>query len=238
MYHFSNIIYLINNFKQTCFFYIILFVLNLYVGCTSNSNIQWVDAKYVHKDVNNVTLLVMPLSSSSLKHRGDEISQFAQMQLIYAYFNSYMLQALSEKTHSWIYAVDQCFKCNNLEFAIMHLQWKDNKFFEMLVPMSGELMYENVSPKYVLIFEDLTVERGFLPGAVQSYGSRDSYKFKVGVEYLLWDNQNQKLAAYGKLSEERSLQNDSISNTTYKEIFEYFAELIIQKSPIKKATSS
>ncbi len=54
---------------------------------------------------------------------------------------------------------------------------------------------------------------------------------KAGVKYLLWDNNKQRIAAYGKLENGLNFL-DFPTRENYVQLFEKWALLIVQKSPL------
>lgn len=218
------------NIKQLCYLCVLGFVILLNAGCASNANFHWVNPEYIQKDKDSVTFLVMPVSNDF-----EDIPKYklANHQLVHSYFNSYMRHGLPKKTTSRVFVVEQEFNPDNLKFSKKQLSTTEKTEFEMLVPVSGQIRYKNSAPKYVVFFEDLLSEMNYRFEGQQSYGGSDSFKFKVEVEYLLWDNHNQKIAAYGKLSKKLNLLGELPSSETFRHTFEEFAELIVKNGPLK-----
>lgn len=221
-----------NHSRLICLLWLIPFFVSLLSGCSS-SNIQWIDPEYTHRDQETVSLLIMPLRYQYIK--GTDVTVATQEKLVHAYFNAYIFRAMSTMTNARIVFVDHCFQPKNLTFSEIELRLKDDKMFVMSAPDSGQVIYDGARPKYVLFFEDLICSGDNTLGASQSYGWKGNYILRSGIEYLLWDNENQQIAAFGKLFDKVNTLGPLPINETYAAIFNKFAKSMIKNSPFKKS---
>lgn len=212
-----------------------------FLYCIVSSNYQFIKPEYQDKRHFKATVLALPLSNKLLSQEeqvkllnnkdGDPL-KISQNEL--SYFNNYMGPLLAEKTTASILGIDPFFKVTNVSLAYQNLSPDNKTIFNMFTPTSGQVEYRNTVPDYVLFFEDLYFNKDYVEiGASSSYGrgSSERYTIIASIEYLLWDNRNQNVAAYGKLSKKRSLFLPA-EKENYLEILEFFALSIILKSPL------
>ncbi len=184
---------------------IVLFFPSLH--CVSTANYQFLDPEYQNLNYFSASLMVMTLNT-------DWIDREVQQKLLPAnvvkhdmfnqqerdYFNNYMGPALAEKTTAKIYGIDPLFKPTGIEFSYRQLQIEGEFRIEMFIPVSGKVKYYDTVPDYVLFFEDLMFEKDFREeSGGLGRGTVQKYSMKAAVNYLIWDNNKQKIVAYGRL---------------------------------------
>ena len=216
---------------------IIITILSL--NCVSSSNIQFIDSEYENLNYFSASLMVMALNTDIISKdvqeklsQGDatKVDMFNQQER--EYFNSYMGPALAEKSTAKIYGIDPFFKPKNVEFSYQQLSFENGTQTKMFVPLSGKVKYYDVTPDYVIFFEDLIFIKDFREesGGV-GRGTVQKYSLQAGIKYLLWDNNKQKIVAYGKLGNDLNFL-DFPTRENFVQIFEKWALLIVQKSPL------
>jgi hypothetical protein len=218
---------------------ILIIILNSFLYCVSSSNYQFIYPEYEKLNFFSASLMVMALNTDIISKdvqekllQGDatKVDMFNQQER--EYFNNYMGPALAEKTTAKIYGIDPLFKPTDIEFIFQRLQFENELDIKMFVPLSGKIKYYNVTPHYVLFFEDLKFEKDFREeSGGLGRGTVQRYTMQAGVKYLLWDNNKQRIAAYGKLENDLNFL-DFPTRENYVQLFEKWALLIVQKSPL------
>ena len=55
----------------------------------------------------------------------------------------------------------------------------------------------------------------------------------MSLEYVLWDNESQEIAASGRLREELSTNSPHASSQAFKDLFGRMAETIVRETPLR-----
>lgn len=217
-----------------------LIIVNIsFLRCISASNHQFLDPDYEGLNYFSASLMVMALNTHIISEDVQEklmpddaikVDMFNQQER--EYFYNYMGPALAERTTAKIYGIDPFFMPTNIEFSYQQLLFEKGTPIKMFVPLSGKIKYYDSTPDYVLFFEDLMFMKDFREesGGI-GRGTVQKYSLKAGVKYLLWDNNKQKIVAYGKLGNDLSFL-DFPTRENYVQLFEKWALLIVQKSPL------
>ena len=222
------------------FFKLILFIIvTSFLYCVSSSNYQFIDPEYENSNYFSASLMVMALNTDIISKnvqeellQGDaaKVDMFNQQER--EYFNNYMGPALAEKTVAKIYGIDPFFKPTNIEYSYQQLLFENGTHTKMFVPLSGDVKYYDTTPDYVLFFEDLLFIKDFREeSGGLGRGTVQRYSMQAGVNYLLWDNNKQKIVGYGKLGNDLNFL-DFPTRENYVQLFEKWALLIVQKSPL------
>jgi len=222
------------------FFKLILIIIVIsFLFCVSSSNYQFIEPEYNNLNYFSASLIVMALNTDIISKdvqekllQGDaaKLDMFNQQER--EYFNNYMGPVLAEKTTAKIYGIDPFFKPTSVEFSYQQLLFENGTYIKMFVPLSGKVKYYDTIPDYVLLFDDLLFLKDFREerGGI-GRGTVQKYSMKAGVKYLLWDNNKQKIVAYGKLGNDLNFL-DFPTRENYVQLFEKWALLIVQKSPL------
>jgi len=227
------------NFVFNSFYVTLIFLLNSMLSCVASSNFQFIDPEYENSNYFSASLMVMALNTDIISKnvqeellQGDatKVDMFNQQER--EYFYNYIGPALAEKSTAKIYGIDPFFKPTNIEFSYQQLSFENGTQTKMFVPLSGKLKYYNTTPDYVLFFEDLIFIKDFREesGGV-GRGTVQKYSLQAGVKYLLWDNNKLKIVAYGKLGNDLNFL-DFPTRENYVQLFEKWALLIVEKSPL------
>lgn len=227
------------NFGLNSFHLILIFLINSILSCVASSNYQFIDPEYENSNYFSASLMVMALNTDIISKDvqekllpGDEtkVDKFNQQER--EYFHNYMGPALAEKSTAKIYGIDPFFKPTNIEFSYQQLSFENGTQIKMFAPISGKVKYYDTTPDYVLFFEDLTFIKDFREeSGGLGRGTVQKYSLKAALNYLLWDNNKQKIVAYGKL-ENDLIFLDFPTRDNYVQLFEKWALLIVQKSPL------
>lgn len=227
------------NFVFNSFHVILIFLLNSILSCFSTSNFQFIDPEYENSNYFSATVMAMALNTdlisadvqeSLLQGVAEKVDMFNQQER--EYFYNYMGPALAEKTTAKIYGIDPFFMPTSIEFSYQQLVFENGTQTKMFAPISGKVKYYDTTPDYVLFFEDLMFIKDFREeSGGLGRGSVKKYSMKAAVNYLLWDNNKQKIVAYGKLGNDFNFL-DFPNRENYVQLFDKWAFLIVQKSPL------
>jgi len=225
---------------SNCWRYITFFILLLiFSGCIKSSTFQYIKLEYSDKKHFYTKILVLSLSNQLLSKQdqlsisnGKKVNPLLMSRQELAYFNNYMGPIVSEVAIAEVLGIDPSFKTKEMKFKYFKVDPEKAESFYLFSPDSGQIVYRDVIPDYVLFLEDLYFLKDFKEEmSVIGRGSSSKYTLETGIEYLIWDNKKQTVAAYGKLSHSLNLF-DYPSKDNYLNILESFAFSIFSKSPI------
>jgi hypothetical protein len=208
-------------------------------GCGFSQNLQILKPEYVNNRQFNATLLVMPLTSEILDvnqvaassgQKAASTKYFDRQELIYFY--NYMGPSMSEITTANVLGIDPVNLVKNISFSRQNVNGDTKQPLYMHVPTTGPIRYMDREPDYILFFEEIYFKKDFIDERTGiGRGSSSNYSMQAGLMYLIWDNKKGNIAAFGKLERLMNLL-DYPKKSNYISIFEEFAALIIDKSPL------
>jgi len=219
---------------------IITILLMLISGCASSLFFQYMKPEYKGDKKFNATVVVMPITAHLIGLEnlesivGDKpyLGGYASKSDI-EYFNNYMGAMIAEAVVADVYGIDPLYHNDSLSFAYEQVHLNNETPVYMFIPQSGVITYRDIVPNFVLFFDHFrcykSVEETSIVGV--GMGSSRRYRISVDVEYLLWDNKNQKIASLGRLSKERTLL-DTPDKNAYIMVLESVAKSIVRKSPL------
>lgn len=123
-------------------------------------------------------------------------------------------------------------------FEMKSLALEGNEDLEIIGPKAGSQIGDNIGEQFVLIldqynFQVYSIETG--GGNYAGHEIEKESRLKFETKYLIWDNKNQKAAAWGKVnasSKYSALNSDEI----YLDLLNDAVLKIIQKSPFSRAS--
>lgn len=224
---------------KTCVFLFFVILAVAFLGCSAPSKLQIIEPEYQNVQQYHATLLVMPLTGELISHEsrtknavGNEKTKKNLSANERAFFYRYFGAVLADVTTAIVIGIDPKFKPENVSYSYRELKLNEKKTLKMLVPSSGRIQYEELLPDFVLFAEELFFDIVY-EEKKQGLGSgyREQYTLDTGLQYVLWDNKAQKIAAYGELNKSYNLMNLP-TRDTYLDVLERFASSIIEKSPL------
>ncbi len=126
------------------------------------------------------------------------------------------------------------FQADSLAFVFQSMDEDRGQAWWSFMPSSGRVEHGGQYPDYVLIFDGLRFRVLAGAGARQTYDAPGGGKVELNLEYVLWDNRNQEVAAYGRLHQESATSSPHPSSELFKRLFEKMAEEVVQKSPLTR----
>jgi len=206
------------------------------VGCIATSNQHYLSPEYRNRNLYQTTLLVMPLNreiidSDLVNRHGYKQNTLTRQE--HDYFMNYMGPALTEATTITIIGIDKQFIPEDIEFDYQNFSLGNKENLKMFAPISGQVIYQNQVPGYVLFFEDLNFKKNYFAPSSSSYSTLEQYSLTGSVEYLIWDNKVQKIVAYGEIKKKYA-SRILPTKSSFTEIFEYYAIAIIENSPFAR----
>lgn len=205
-------------------------------GCASHSKLQFLAPEYKPNSQFSAKLLVMPLSSELINNNmrnGDTDATVRELSgSDKAFFYRYFGAVLSDVTTARVFGINPRFKPENVELTYKKLNLDENNSIAMYVPKSGKIEFEDEIPDFVLFVDDVYFDTKYEERMSSlGSGSREKYTMDTGMEYALWDNQKQQIAAYGRLKKSHNLIAMP-AKENYLKALEFFASSIIKKSPM------
>ncbi len=219
-------------------FSVLVFTSFLLSGCASGNNFQFVSEDYKDKKQSNVTIMAIPYIAKALsqeqrtffidkKSKQNRPVSSREIELM----ENYIKSLLSENTFAKIIIPDPNYNFSSVKFEYANVSDNEKNIFEAFVP-KNQISYNNEIPDYIMIVEDIFFIRDVKNQDVSmGRGSQTSFKFEGGIEYLLWDNKNNKAAAYGRLNKKSELL-EFPTKDQYMQVLDIFFASIIEKSPI------
>lgn len=208
-------------------------------GCGFSQNLQILKPEYVNNRRFNATVLVMPLTSELLPSEKSSTSTgvetppakfYDRQELLYFY--NYMGLSLAEITTAKVLGIDRINLNKDISFIRQNMNGDSLNPLYMHVPASDPLRYMEKQPDFILFFEDIYFKKDFIDERTGiGRGSSSNYTMQAGLIYLIWDNEKGAVAAFGKLERTMNLL-DYPKKSNYISLFEEFAGLIVDKSPL------
>lgn len=217
----------------------LLFILSFLInGCNRSASFQFLNPAYEKMNQFSTTLLVMSLNNELFKKQqsvlsvGDTLKPLLLSREELTYFNNYMGPTFSEVAVADIIGIDPSFKVSEIKFIYNEFKTIGGNVLQIITPSSGRLSYNNITPDYVVFFEDLYFLKDYLEERTGiGRGTSSKYTLEAGLEYLIWDNRKEKIVGYGILEKSLNLFNFP-AKENYLYIFEEFARAIINESPV------
>ena len=223
-----------NFFKCTA---LILFTILIF-SCGTASQFQVIlNAK---KDF-NPKILILPLSNTLIPQKEQEKLMLGKEQekkfaLIKEkkMFNSFIAPTIADNSISKV--LDEKIDYDKLGVNFVYKKmYSDNKnsSINMFVPEKGEFKFGKIIPKYVLLFEDLNIEKEFkADGGGLGSSPQTIIEVNSSLQYCIWDNQNHNIIGYGEVGS-TTVSLILPKRSGYIKIFDELSKKIIEKSPLK-----
>lgn len=121
----------------------------------------------------------------------------------------------------------------NVTFSKREFSKDGKRKLSMFVPDSSSMKFGDLVPDYVIFFDEYYIEKRFKEEMATIGGTtKTGFPFKIGVNYLIWDNVNMDAMAYGHI--EKNLNLLALpQEVTFARIFNDIAEAIILHSSFK-----
>ena len=176
------------------------------------------------------SVLVMPLGQKT----ADELNYWTSQdqRLVLAYFDIFLRHGFDQMTTSRVIVPEESFQPTGLQTEFRNIEEDRGGEWWSFVPQAGQVAHRGTYPDYVLILDGLRFRIQGGGGARQSYDTPGGGKVEVDLEYILWDNKNQEIAAHGRLHEQSQTSSPHASSDLFKDLFEKMAEKIVQNSPL------
>jgi hypothetical protein len=175
-------------------------------------------------------VLIMPVGQKTREELHNWTSE--NHRLVLAYFDIFLRHGFDQKTRARVTVAEDGFEADSLEFSFEGMEGDNGPDWWSFVPLSGRVEHSGRYPDYVLIFDGLRFFIRSGAGARQTYDIPGGGRVEVHLEYILWDNQNQEVAAYGRLHQESQTSSPHPSSEIFKELFQKMAEEIVRNSPL------
>jgi len=174
-------------------------------------------------------VLILPLGQKTQQELPYWTSE--AQRLVLAYFDIFLRHGFSEKTASRVTVADDSTAADGLELVFQGREERGGQEWWSWLPTSGTVEYLGRTPDFVLIFDGLRFRIRSGGGARQTYDVPGGGQVEIDLEYVLWDNRNQEIAAYGRLHEESRTSSPHPSSELFRNLFLKMAEDIVKNSP-------
>lgn len=175
-------------------------------------------------------VLILPLGQKT-KEELDYWTTESQ-RLVLSYFDIFLRHGFEQATTSPVTVAEDSFETDALEVAFQPMEPDNDPDWWSYVPLSGRVQHAGRYPDYVLIFDGLRFRIRGGGGARQTYDVPGSGKVDLDLDYLLWDNRNQEVAAYGKLHEDAITSSPHAASGIFRELFQRMAEEVVKSTPL------
>ncbi len=175
-------------------------------------------------------VLVMPLGQKTTGELSYWTTQ--DQRLVLAYYDIFLRHGFRHKTTSRVVIPEMSFRTDALELDLRQMEPERDPEWWAYVPLSGSVEHQGRLPDFVLIFDGLRYRVRGAGGSRQTYDVQGGGKVEVDLEFILWDNRNQEVAAAGRLHEESSTSSPHLSSEIFQDLFEKMAEEVVRKSPL------
>lgn len=153
-------------------------------------------------------------------------------RLVLAYFDIFMRHGFENSTDSRVIVSEDGLETDSLEFVFQSMGEEGGPEWWAFVPQSGRIAHGGRYPDYVLVFDGLRFRIQGGGTARQTYDTPGGGKVEVDLEYILWDNRNQEVAASGRLHEESYTNSPHPSSEIFKDLFQRMAAEVVRNTPL------
>ncbi len=208
------------------------------LSCTASDRFTFVAPEYKNLNQSGVEILIMPFITNLFetnqlqeyierKNKSSETLTTKEIELL----ENYIPILLAENSFSKITKAEKKSLKTPIKFDHIIPEGSDTTK-RVYVPRIKNLTYEDIIPKYIFFIEDAYFNKsGDEKGVFMGRGSESFFVFNAGIEYLLWDNHNGKIAAFGKLQTKQKLL--ALPNKeSYLTILETFVVDLLRDSPL------
>ncbi len=216
----------------------VLFLSVILISCMASDRFTFVAPEYKNLNQSGVEILIMPFITNLFetnqlqeyierKNRSKETLTTKEIELL----ENYIPILLAENSFSKITKAEKKSLKTPIKFNYIIPEGSDTAK-RIYVPQIKNLTYEDIIPKYIFFIEDAYFNKsGDEKGVFMGRGSESFFVFNAGIEYLLWDNHNGKIAAFGKLQTKQKLL--ALPNKeSYLAILETFIVDLLRDSPL------
>jgi hypothetical protein len=194
--------------------------------------------EYERGTARGASIALLPLSSELVAADPDSTEE-EDLQAVYftqeghkLYYRLFGLE-LQEVASAEVIDLSSDFRPANTTFQMQTLPVPSGDSLRLPVP-DGFVQVPGNSPDFVLLIDKLTFTPRSETVRSGSYGSpvrQDNFYIIAACQYMLWDNDEARVAAYGTFQSE-SRMVDPHSRTPYENLFEKLAVHVIKASPI------
>jgi len=229
--------------SSATFFVSILFL----AGCAPAPPSFYIAPEYRDKGGSDVSIAVLPYVGKLMsaqqweafiarKTKESKLVTNLEIELFEGFFPA----LLSEKTHARVVSYN---KSDNSAGIQLQSRMTDIGFepkMDLLIPASEKVQVSGEIPDFLFIVQDLFFMKQKLDGPgiqVPGRGNAVDYSMESGIDYLVWDNKNYRIAACGKLTKATRLLAPP-GREQYLKVLDDFVDSIVRNSPLSQKTIS
>ena len=216
-------------------------------GCAPAPSSFYLAPEYRNIRESNVSILVLPYvgklmtpeqweSFIARKTKEKKLVTNLEVELYEGYFQI----LLAERTQARVIPFGKLDGPTGIPLRYMETESGIEPKMDLLVPASGKIQINGETPEYLFIIQDLFFMKGKLdgPGAqVPGRGNEVDYYMESGIDYLIWNNKNDKTVAFGRLTKTTRLLARP-SKDQYIKVLEEFVDSILKNSPLAQKAIS
>lgn len=214
------------------------------MGCGS-SHSRFLSPEYERGSLRGASVALLPLSSD-LGFAGSTAAK-AEMSPETASFTAegrdlfYRLFALNlqDVAYAGVSDLGSDFQFEDASLQLKSLPLSPEDSLQLPIP-TEHVQLSNRQAKFLLLIDGLTFTPRDQRVQSSTYGStkgRNVLHLKASCKYVLWDNAEDRVVAYGRFNG-RTKTGNPRSRTPYRTLFEELARHVIEKSPIALAPQS
>ena len=220
---------------------VLSFLLFCLVGCAPSSPTFYLAPEYRNIRTSEASILVLPYIGKMMTQEQWQVfierktkEQKLATRLEVDLFEGYFQVLFAEKTHARVVSFGKGETPTKLQLRYSESESNIEPKMSLLVPASGTLQVNGETPEFLLVVQDLYFMRAKTDGpGVRIPGGPQSadYVMESGLDYLIWDNKNNKAVTFGRLNKRTPLLAPP-GKELYLNILEEFAGSIIRNSPL------
>lgn len=226
---------------------VLIVVLHVLAGCAPAPPSFYLAPEYRNIRESEVSILVLPYVGKLMtpgqwesfiekKTREKKLVTNVEVELYESYFQT----LLAERTHARVIGYSKTQNPTGIRLRGLETESGVDPKMNLLVPAFGRIQVHGETPEYVFVVQDLFFMKGKPedPGVqVPGQGNKADYFMESGIDYLIWDNRNDKTVACGKLTRRTRLLAPP-SREQYLKVLDEFVGSIVQHSPLAEKTTS
>ncbi len=218
-----------------------LFLILFLGGCAQAPPSIFLAPEYRNVRESEVSILVLPYVGKLMtpeqwqlfierKTKEDKLVTNLEVEMYERYFQI----LLSEKTLARVIRFDNTTGGSDIQLRRLENGGGLEPKIGLYVPASGRIQFNGEIPEYLFVVQDLFFVQKRPDGSsvqIPGRGSKGDFVLESGIDYLIWDNRNEKPVAYGSLNKKTPLLAPP-NKELYLNLMQEFVVSIVKHSPL------
>jgi hypothetical protein len=217
------------------------------IGCAPGPSSFYLAPEYANIRESSVSILVLPYVGklmtpeqweSFIARKTKEQKHVTNLEV--ELYEGYFQVLLAERTQARVIPYGKVESKTGIRLRYMETESGIEPKMNLMVPDSGKIQINGEMPEYLFVVQDLFFMKGKIDGPggqVPGRGNEVDYYMESGIDYLIWDNKNDKTVACGRLTNRTRLLARPTKDQ-YLKVLDGFVDSIVKNSPLAQKTLS